>query len=183
MDDQSMKAIKGTTPGGVLRDVRAMKKTAAQQGAVAETVPPEQRRLITPEERKRLELRLHRLLVWVGIVTPFEFDLEGKKVPHHEIVWDLLAKDCLTEEEKEYVRKLIWKLMAHEKTDEEILHNNRLTQAQAKEIFREAAGLLRAIMSLKSLVGEKEFCNVRNTASRRRVEDAKYWLDFLKQIT
>jgi hypothetical protein len=182
MDEQSLKAIKGTTPGGVLRDVRSMKKTAGKSAATV-TVPPEQQRLITPDERKRLELRLHRLLVWVGIMTPFEFDLEGKKVPLHEIVWDLLSKECLTEEEKEYVRKLIWKLSAHEKADEEILHNNRLTQAEAKEIFREAAGLLRAIMSLKSLVGEKEYCNVRSTASRRRVEEAKYWLNFLKQIT
>jgi hypothetical protein len=188
MDDQSLKAIKGTTPGSVLRDVRAMKKEHREE-AIAAPVPSEQQRPIpgdrpiTPEERKRLELRLHRLLVWVGIMTPFEFDLEGKKLPLHEIVWDLLGKDCLTEEEKEYVRKLIWKLSAHEKADEEILHNNQLTQSEAKKIFREAAGLLRAIMSLKSLVGEKEYCNVRSTASRRRVEDARYWLNFLKQIT
>ncbi|OPY25266.1 MAG: hypothetical protein A4E28_03251 [Methanocella sp. PtaU1.Bin125] len=188
MDEQSMKAIKGTTPGGVLKDVRTMKKAAGKGPAVV-TVPPEQKRpipgdqLITPEERQRLELRLHRLLVWVGIMTPFEFDLEGRKVPLHEIVWDLLGKDCLTEEEKEYVRKLIRKLSAHERADEEILHNSQLTRAEAKAIFREAAGLLRAIMSLKSLVGEKEYCNVRSTASRRRVEDARYWLNFLKQIT
>ncbi len=146
-------------------------------------LPAEGQPLITPEERRNLELRLHRMLVWVGVMMPFEFDLGGKKVPLHEIVWDLLSKDCLTEEEKESVRKLLWKLAAHEKADEEILHNNALTQDQAKKIFREAAGLLRAIMSLKSLVGEKEYCNLRSTASRRRVEDAKYWLGFLKQIT
>ncbi len=123
------------------------------------------------------------MLVWVGVMTPFEFDLGGKKVPLHEIVWDLLSKDCLTEEEKESVRKLIWKLTAHEKADEEILHKNALTLDEAKNIFHEAAGLLRAIMSLKSLVGEKEYCNLRSTASRRRLEDARYWLGFLKQIT
>ncbi len=188
MDEQSMKAIKGTTPGSVLRDVRAMKKGAKKnepgQEAVTTPVTTGQQRLITPEERRRLELRLHRLLVWVGVATPFEFELEGKVVPLHEIVWDLLSKDCLTEEEKENVRKLMWKLMAHEKVDEDILHgNSRLTESDAKKIFHEAAGLLRAIMSLKSLLGEKEFCNVRSTASRRRMEDARYWLDFLKQIT
>ncbi len=188
IDDRSLKTIKGTTPGSVLRDVRAMKKEAMKkapgQEAVTKPVPPGQQRLITPEERRRLELRLHRLLVWVGVATPFEFELEGKVVPLHEIVWDLLAKDCLTEEEKENVRKLIWKLSAHEKVDEEILHgSSRLTESDAKKIFREAAGLLRAIMSLKSLLGEKEYCNIRSTASRRRVEDARYWLDFLKQIT
>jgi hypothetical protein len=179
IDDQSMRAIKGTSPSGVLQDVRALKK---EYGKAA---PPsgEGQTLITPEERRKLELRLHRMLVWVGVMTPFEYELGGKKVPLHEIVWDLLSKECLTEEEKESIRKLLWKLMAHEKADEEILHKNALTREEARDIFHEAAGLLRAIMSLKSLVGEKEYCNVRSTASRRRVEDAKYWLGFLKQIT
>jgi len=179
IDEQSRQAIKGTTPAGVLQDVRALKKDYGK----ARPSPPAGERLITPQERKRLELRLHRLLVWVGVMTPFEFEIDGKKVPLHAIVWDLLSKDCLTEEEKENVRKLIRRLSAHEKADEDILHRNELTEREAKSIFREAAGLLRAIMSLKSLVGEKEYCNVRSTASRRRVEDAKYWLNFLKQIT
>jgi hypothetical protein len=178
IDEQSRRAIKGTSPSSVLQDVRALKKEYARA-----TPPAEGQPLITPEERRELELRLHRMLVWVGVMMPFEFEIGGKKVPLHEIVWDLLSKDCLTEEEKESVRKLLWKLSAHEKADEEILHNNALTQDEAKKIFREAAGLLRAIMSLKSLVGEKEYCNLRSTASRRRVEDAKYWLGFLKQIT
>lgn len=179
MDDQSLRAIKGTTPAGVLHDVRMLKK---EYGKVEPPLSDAQR-LITPEERRKLELRLHRLLVWVGVMTPFEFEIAGQKVPLHEIVWDLLSRECLTEEEKTYVRKLIWKLTAHEKADEEILHNNALTQDEAKKIFQEAAGLLRAIMSLKSLVGAKEYCNYRSTASRRRIEDAKYWLGFLKQIT
>jgi hypothetical protein len=183
IDEQSRRAIKGTSPSGVLKDVRAMKKEYGKAKAKEEPAPAEKRRLITPEERKKLELRLHRMLVWVGVMTPFEFELGGQKVPLHEIVWDLLSKECLTEEEKEYVRKLIWKLMAHEKADEEILHKNALTQDEAKKIFQEAAGLMRAIMSLKSLVGAKEFCRFRSTASRRRLEDAKYWLGFLKQIT
>ena len=179
IDDRSLRAIEGTTPAGVLQDVRSMKKEYGK----ARLAPPEERRLITPAERKQLELRLHRLLVWVGVMTPFEFEIQGRKVPLHEIVWDLMSKECLTEEEKDNVRKLIWRLSAHEKADEEILHNNDLTPREAKQIFREAAGLLRAIMSLKSLVGEKEYCNLRSTASRRRVEDAKYWLGFLKQIS
>jgi hypothetical protein len=179
IDDQSIRAIKGTTPSAVLQDVRALKAAYGKAGPP----PAEEQSLITSEERKKLELRLHRMLVWVGVMTPFEFEIGGKKVPLHEIVWNLLAKDCLTEDEKESVRKLIWKLTAHEKADEEILHKNALTRDEAKDIFHEAAGLLRAIMSLKSLVGEKEYCNLRSTASRRRVEDARYWLGFLKQIT
>ena len=178
IDDQSRRAIKGTSPAGVLQDIRTMKKEYGKASPSSEG-----QQLITPEERRRLELRLHRMLVWVGVMTPFEFDLNGQKVPLHEIVWDLLSKECLTEEEKENVRKLIWKLTAHEKADEEILHRNALTKNEAKKIFQEASGLLRAIMSLKSLVGGKEYCNLRSTASRRRVEDARYWLHFLEQIT
>jgi hypothetical protein len=179
IDDQSMRAIKGTSPSAVLQDVRALKKEYGK----AVPPPEEGQPLITPEERRKLELRLHRMLVWVGVMTPFEFEIGGRTVPLHEIVWDLLSKECLTEEEKENVRKLMWKLMAHEKADEEMLHRNALTRDEAKRIFSEAAGLLRAIMSLKTMVGEKEYCNLRSTASRRRVEDARYWLGFLKQIT
>ena len=174
--DQSA-VIRGTTPKGVLIDVKALKKEYGRPRAGEDLRP------ITPEERRRMELRLHRMLVWVGELTPFEFELGGRKLPLHEIVWDLLAKDCLTEEEKENVRKLMWKLMAHERADEDALHSGAITRGEAKQIFREAAGLLRAITSLKSLLGQKEYCNVRHTASRRRIEDAASWLNFLKQIT
>lgn len=173
LSDESRRAIGGTTPGGVLEDVKKLKSDYGRGGE----------RLITPEERRKLELRLHRMLVWVGVLTPFEFELDHKKLPLHEIVWDLLAKDCLTEDEKEYVRKLIMKLTAHEKVDEEVLHNNELTEREAKKIFREASGLMRAILSLKSLVGQKNTCALRHNVSRRRVEDAQYWLNFLRQIT
>ena len=183
LSDESLKAIKGTTPGSALRDLRG----ALREYGQPEEAPPNKKagcdRPITPEERKALELKLHRLLVWVGVLTPFEFELGGKMVPLHEIVWDLLAKDCLTEDEKEYVRKLIYRLQAHEKVDEEVLHNNRLTVDDANEIFAEASGLMRAILSLKSLVGQKDVCTIKGNSDRRRLEDAQYWLGFLKQIT
>jgi hypothetical protein len=182
IDRQSMNAIKGTKPGEVLRDVRSLKREYGKQEAMRAPLPPA-RRMITPDERKRLELRLHRMLVWVGVMTPFEFELKGQKLPLHDIVWDLLAKDCLTEDEKEDVRKLIWRLSTHEKADEEVLHNNDITIDEAKEIYNEAAGLLRAIMSLKTLVGTKDRCTLRHRVSRRRVEEAQSWLSFLKQIT
>jgi hypothetical protein len=179
LSDENKRAIKGTTPKQVMRDLaEAVDEYSEEAGGGAAA-----QRLITPEERRRLELRLHRMLVWVGVLTPFEFELGDKKVPLHDIVWDLLAKDCLTDDEKEYVRKLIYKLQRHERVDEEILHNNELTVGEAKKIFREAAGLLRAIISLKSLVGRKGVCRVKKRASKRRLEEAKYWLNFLKQIS
>ncbi|HTY91734.1 MAG TPA: DUF5788 family protein [Methanocella sp.] len=173
LTQESRSVIDGTTPKGVLRDLKAAVREYGKEA----------QRPITPEERRRLELKLHRMLVWVGVLTPFEFELGGKVVPLHEIVWDLLAKDCLTDEEKEYVRKLIYRLQAHEHVDEEILHSSQLTVAEANVIFKEARGLLRAILSLKSLVGRKDVCTVKTRASQRHLEEAKYWLGFLKQIT
>ena len=173
LSQESRRAIDGTTPKKVMDDL----KSAVDQYSEAD------QRLITPDERKHLELRLHRMLVWVGVLTPFEFELGGRVVPLHDVVWDLLAKDCLTDEEKEYVRKLIYKLQNHEHIDEEVLHNNRLTVAEADQIFKEASGLLRAILSLKSLVGRKNTCALQSRVNQRRLEEAKYWLGFLKQIT
>lgn len=183
IDDRSMKSIKGTKPGEVLEDVRKLKKEFGKAPLAVEPVSPKKRKLITPEERKELELRLHRLLVWVGVVTPEEFEMGGKKLPLHDIVWDLLAKECLTEADKENVRKLIWKLTAHVRADEDILHRKELTRDEAKEIFQEAAGLMRAIASLKSVVGEKDYCTIRHSTNRRKVDDARYWLNFLEQIS
>jgi Family of unknown function (DUF5788) len=179
LSEESRRAIGGTTPKQVMEDLEKAVHEAAEVpegGTVTQ-------RLITPEERRRMELKLHRMLVWVGVLTPFEFELGGKVVPLHDIVWDLLAKDCLTEDEKEYVRKLIYKLQAHERVDEEVLHNNALTVKEAKKIFREASGLLRAILSLKALVGRKDVCAIKTKVNKRRLEEAKYWLGFLKQIT
>jgi len=170
---ESRRVIDGTTPKGVMRDLKAAIRAYGKDA----------QRPITPEERRRLELRLHRMLVWVGVLTPFEFELGGKVVPLHDIVWDLLAKDCLTDEEKEYVRKLIYRLQKHESFDEEVLHKSQLTVAEADVIFKEASGLLRAILSLKSLVGRKDTCALKTRANQRRLEEAKYWLGFLKQIT
>ena len=181
LSEESRKAIEGTTPGQAMRDLKAAVK---EYGAAESPVEgASARRMITPEERRKLELKLHRMLVWVGVLTPFVFELGGRKVPLHEIVWDLLAKDCLGEDEKEYVRKLIYKLQAHERVDEEVLHNNELTLREAKQIFKEASGLLRAILSLKSLVGQKGVCEIKRKSSQRRLDEAKYWLNFLRQIT
>lgn len=176
-----MNAIKGTRPREVLRDVRNLKREFGKPESVQMPLPPV-RRSITPEERRDLELRLHRMLVWVGVMTPLEFELKGQKLPLHDIIWDLLSKDCLTEDEKDDVRKLIWKLTKHEKADEDILHNHDLTLEEAKEIYREAAGLLRAIMSLKSMVGTKDRCTLRHVTNRRRVEEAQNWLAFIKEL-
>jgi hypothetical protein len=179
LSEENKRAIKGTTPKQVMRDLEKAVDEYAREPGDGTVL----KRLITPEERRKLELKLHRMLVWVGVLTPFEFELGGKKVPLHDIVWDLLAKDCLTEDEKVYVRKLIYRLQRHEKVDEEVLHNNELSVGEAKEIFREASGLLRAILSLKSLVGRKDVCPVKTKTNRRRLEEAKYWLSFLKQIS
>jgi hypothetical protein len=182
IDRQSMNAIKGTKPGEVLRDVRNLKKEFGKPETAQVPLPP-RKRMITPQERRNMELRLHRMLVWVGVIMPEEFEIKGKKLPLHDIVWDLLAKDCLTEDEKEDVRKLIWRLSKHEKADEEYLHSHDLTVDEAQEIFKEAAGLLRAIMSLKSLVGTKDRCTLRHRVTRRRVEEAQSWLAFIKELT
>ncbi len=180
LSDESLEAIKNTTPKQALNDIREAVDHYTQDGEQNDATSAP---LITPEQRKKLELKLHRMLVWVGVLTPFEFELGGKKVPLHDIVWDLLAKDCLSDDEKEYVSKLIYKLQAHEKIDEEVLHNNRLTNDEAEDIFHEASGLLRAILSLKTLVGQKDSCTIKRSTNQRRLEDANYWLSFLRQIT
>ena len=182
VDSRSLKVIKGTKPSEVLRDVRGLKKGLEEPERARAPLPPK-RRTITSDERKALELSLHKMLVWVGVMTPQEFELKGQKLPLHDIVWDLLSKECLSETEKGDVEKLILRLSTHEKADEDILLKNDITLEEAHEIYMEAAGLLRAILSLKGLVSAKDRCTLRHRVNQRRVEEAQSWLAYIKQLT
>lgn len=136
---------------------------------------------ISEKERRNLLSQLHRFLAWAGEKIPDEAIINGETVRLKELVWYLTHKEQLTEQEREQIRELARLLEAKEKHDEEILGRASLTREEAKRLYHECAGLLRAVMSLRDL----EAGRVRlkeHAKTRPRVEDAKRWLGFLRSI-
>ncbi|SFM43394.1 DUF5788 family protein [Methanolobus profundi] len=139
--------------------------------------------MLSEWERKQLLAALHARLFWVGEEVPYSVEIKGKKCRLHDIVWELINKDELTDEDIEHIDKYVSYLREKEKEDELDLKTKELTRKEAKALFNETAGLLRAIMDLREIEDgtakekEKEF---EERFSQERVIEARRWLQFLK---
>lgn len=143
----------------------------------------EMEELISMEEREHLLNGLHRYLIWVGEKVPDEVDVQGENIRLHDIIWRCIHEKELLPEEKEHILNLVELLETKAKQDQEILLHEDLTRGEAKRLYNEIAGFIRAIMDLK----ECEQGNVRlkepeKNEIRKKVDDAKRWIGFLKNV-
>ncbi len=106
---------------------------------------------ITDRERNRLLNSLHRRLFWVGEQIPSKVKLDGKEVNLHEVVWEIVNKRKYSSEDLENIQTFLDMLNEKEKECERYLEEGDITYREAKEIFNETAGLMRAIMDLQEL--------------------------------
>jgi hypothetical protein len=133
-------------------------------------------------ERKQLLAALHARLFWVGEEIPYSVDIDNKKCKLHELVWQLINKDNLTAEDRGHIEKYITYLRKKEQEDETKLKTEQLTKDEAKALFNETSGILRAIMDLREIEDgtvkekEKEFHDI---FSKERVAEVRRWLQFL----
>jgi hypothetical protein len=136
---------------------------------------------LTEGERKKLLASLHRVLVWVGEKEPQELQidrstLESEMDEHHQIardlpaeihsdkgtvdlhemIWRLIQEKEISEGEAVQIEELIHLLEKKERADEEILRDERLTEEEARRIYREAAGVMRALLDLRDLKTNRE---------------------------
>lgn len=141
---------------------------------------------ITEDERKQLLSALHSRLFWVGQYIPDRIELEGETYPLHNYVWGVIQKEKLTEVEKSRIDKLIEILSAKEKEDEKQLEEKSLTSEEAKNLYCETAGLLRAITDLKEVEDgtyQEESKHFQELFANQRIKDARMWLEFIKNVT
>ncbi|MBW6517269.1 MAG: methyl-accepting chemotaxis protein [ANME-2 cluster archaeon] len=138
---------------------------------------------ILQDEREHMLFELHRYLVWVGEPLPEDIDIDGHQIKLHDLIWKLTQKEKLTENERKCIKGLIQTLEQKEKLDEERIEKANLTRAQAEQLHDEAAGLLRAIMDLKDLEeGRIKKADFDEASTRDRVQDARRWMNFMKQM-
>lgn len=141
---------------------------------------------INDEERRQLLSALHCRLFWVGQHIPDYVEFEGHIYPLHNYVWELIQKDELSPAEKLRIDKCIEILSAKEKKDEKELEQKSLTSEEARKLYHETAGLLRAITDLKEIESGALKENTRRFQEQfinQRIKDAKLWIEFLKKVT
>lgn len=145
-----------------------------------------QEEYITEDERRQLLSALHCRLFWVGQHIPDHVKFEGETYSLHNYVWELIQKDKLTESEKSRIDKCIEIISAKEKEDEKELEEKSLTQEEAKNLYHETAGLLRAITDLKEIESgefQENTKHFQGIFANQRIKDARLWLEFIKNVS
>ena len=137
---------------------------------------------ITDEERQHLISELHRLLVWVGEPLPDIVTVNGDIINVHETVWWCIHKKEFTEKEKAHFKELTHLLEMKEKNCEKILQIANLTHEEADKLYHEIASIMRAIIDIKDCETGKIKLKEYNEDIMRKIEDAKRWVTFLKNI-
>ena len=139
--------------------------------------------IITENEREHLLFKLHRYLAWVGEPLPDMITINGREIRLHDLIWKLIKKESLSEQERQWVKNLIRLLEGKEDFNENCLQNANLTKSQAKQLYDEAAGLLRAIMDLRDLEeGRIRKADFDEVSTRDRLQDARRWVNFVKHM-
>ncbi len=138
---------------------------------------------LSVNEREKLLHGLHGYLAWVGAEIPDVFEIDGTEIPLHELVWRLINKKELTESETAGIESLIRALEEKEACDETALARETITREEAEDLYKEASGLLRAIMDLKGIEnGAHPDKDVRRKILQKKISDARSLLKFVDDV-
>ena len=140
---------------------------------------------ITKREHEKLLSSLHKYLFWVGEQIPENIEIGGEMVHLHEFVWEMVNKPHISDEDKKQINYCIARISEKEEEYESNLGESDLTPEDAKKLFSETAGLLRALMDLKELEASPKKKRLRKyhyNAKKRKVDDAKKLVAFLDKI-
>lgn len=137
-------------------------------------------REISEKERNKLMKRLHSHLFWVGEKIPCIVKIDGRDIHLHEVVWEIVNQKTYSEYDMGSIGLFISLLSDKEKECEKCLGEKSITCDEAKKVFNETVGLMRAIMDLKEVVdnGNKKHidkCVCKNVS-------AQEWNELKKQL-
>jgi len=138
---------------------------------------------LSVNEREKLLHGLHGYMAWVGAEIPDVFEIDGTEIPLHELVWRLINKKELTESETAGIESLIRALEEKESCNETSLARETITREEAEDLYKEASGLLRAIMDLKRVEnGAHPDADVRRKVLQKKISDARGLLKFVDDV-
>ncbi len=138
------------------------------------------------EERNKFLWSLRSDFAWAGKKIPESVKIDGQEYRLRDLARVLKEKESLSSEEAAKIRALIPKLKERAKADEELLEIEELTKAEAKELYEEAAGLLRAAMELKDILegkgGEGSADEFKRMLNTQKLVDEKRWHELIKSL-
>ncbi len=135
---------------------------------------------LSREDRDKIVSRIHSLLFWVGEVIPQDIVVGDRKVNLRDIVFDYIVRDSHTEEERREAETLARLLDDKIKEMEREIKHGDVTRAKACGLMNEARSLLRAVDELRSTSEKDDQIKYRELMGK--VEDAKRWQEFLKEV-
>lgn len=138
---------------------------------------------LTREDREKLLSKLHRLMVFIGCEIPVEVKLEGEPVPLHDLMWRLITHEgALTPEESVAVDELHHEIELKIREEEFEIKSADITKDEARELYVEACGLIRAAVSLRDIEKRETLRDYSEMAASAKVKAEKRWLEYLKKI-
>ena len=135
---------------------------------------------ITDNQRNVLLNRLHRPLFWVGEHIPEEIEIKGKNVKLHEIIWEIINKTSFSRKDIEDIEVFLSLLREKEHEYEGALEHNDISSGEAKNLFNQTAGIMRAIMDLVQIEEETRRKNIQETKHVCEGVEEKEWELFVK---
>lgn len=137
---------------------------------------------ITDNERNMLLNKLHRPLFWVGEHVPTEIEIEGKNVKLHEIIWEIINKTYFSKKDIENIDLFLSLLKEKEHEYKESLEHNDMRYEDARNLFSQTAGIMRAIMDLTQIEEETKRKKFHDTKHICEGVEEKEWEHLIKEI-
>jgi len=135
------------------------------------------------DERKELLGNMKSIFAYTGCMIPQAITLnDGTKMRLKDLVWDLMSKEELTDEEVVAARQLADMLDRRADHNRSIIENYDLTEVQAEKLYFLTCGLIRAVMELRGLGSKEREDEYMRMARERKIDDAKKLLAFFKKV-
>ncbi|MFH0904852.1 MAG: DUF5788 family protein [Methanobacteriota archaeon] len=136
----------------------------------------------TQEDRRKCEIRLHKLLAWVGVQYPKNLDVQGKNIKIREFIFDLITKNRLSSKDLKEIKILLHTLQEIKLRKEKELETMKLTISEGRQLCDEMAGLIRAVDTLKDLLKMREKGEFYQKSKENRIRRDKRWIKYLEKL-
>lgn len=136
----------------------------------------------TQEDRRKCEIRLHKLLAWVGVQYPENLELPYGRVHLRNIIFNLLSKNRLSSKDLKDIEALQHSLQEMRLRKDKELETMELTISEGRELCHEIAGLIRAIDTLKDLTKMERKNGIHREFKENKIKDGKRWIKYLEEI-
>ena len=141
---------------------------------------PARKNTLRKEDIEKVLQEIERPFAFVGVMVPEVFAAGGVQLRLQSILYEMARKKRLTQEDVEAVINLLNALQKRKKELTDAIRDSK-TQEELQRYRAEALGIIRAISEFSELT-DGVYDDYKDVNRTQNVEDAKRWLNYLKQI-